>query len=149
MIRKLVIASALGLASAQAFAADCAVEVHSTDQMTFETKSIDVSKSCKSFTVTLKHVGTMPKQVMGHNWVLAKTADAPGVASDGMAAGLDKDYLKPDDARIIAHTKVIGGGETATVSFDVAKLEAGTPYEFFCSFPGHVALMKGELKLVD
>ncbi|WP_447594028.1 azurin [Aquipseudomonas campi] len=149
MIRKLVVASALSLASVSAFAAECAVEVHSTDQMTFETKSIDVSKSCKTFTVTLKHVGTLPKQVMGHNWVLSKTADASAIATDGMAAGLDNDYLKANDERVIAHTKVIGGGESDSVTFDVSKLQAGTPYEFFCSFPGHVALMKGELKLVD
>ncbi|WP_043309204.1 azurin [Pseudomonas sp. ML96] len=149
MLRKFVVASALGLASLPVFAAECAVEVHSTDQMTFETKSIDVSKSCKSFTVTLKHTGAMPKTAMGHNWVLSKTADAQAVATDGIAAGLDNDYLKPGDERVIAHTKIIGGGESATTSFEVAKLEAGTPYEFFCSFPGHIGLMKGELKLVD
>jgi azurin len=149
MLRKIVVASAIALASLPAFAAECAVEVNSTDQMTFETKSIDVSKSCKTFTVTLKHTGTMPKQVMGHNWVLSKTADAQAIATDGIAAGVDNDYIKAGDERVIAHTKLIGGGETATVSFDVAKLEAGTPYEFFCSFPGHIGLMKGELKLVD
>ena len=149
MLRKFVVASAIALASLPAFAAECAVEVNSTDQMTFETKSIDVSKSCKTFTVTLKHTGTMPKQVMGHNWVLSKTADAQAIATDGIAAGVDNDYIKAGDERVIAHTKLIGGGETATVSFDVAKLEAGTPYEFFCSFPGHIGLMKGELKLID
>lgn len=149
MLRKFVVASAIGLASLPAFAAECAVEVHSTDQMTFETKSIDVSKSCKTFTVTLKHTGTMPKQAMGHNWVLSKTADAQAIAIDGISAGVDNDFIKAGDERVIAHTKLIGGGETATVSFDVAKLEAGTPYEFFCSFPGHIGLMKGELKLVD
>ena len=149
MLRKIVVASAIALASLPAFAAECAVEVHSTDQMTFETKSIDVSKSCKTFTVTLKHTGTMPKQAMGHNWVLSKTADAQAIAIDGISAGVDNDFIKAGDERVIAHTKLIGGGETATVSFDVAKLEAGTPYEFFCSFPGHIGLMKGELKLVD
>jgi azurin len=149
MLRKLVVASALGLASLPVFAAECAVEVHSTDQMTFDTQSIEVSKSCKSFTINLKHTGTMPKTAMGHNWVLSKAADAQAIATDGIAAGLDNDYLKPGDERVIAHTKIIGGGETATTSFEVAKLEAGTPYQFFCSFPGHIGLMKGELKLVD
>lgn len=149
MLRKLVVASALGLASLPVFAAECAVEVQSTDQMTFDTQSIEVSKSCKSFTINLKHTGTMPKTAMGHNWVLSKAADAQAIATDGIAAGLDNDYLKPGDERVIAHTKIVGGGETATTSFEVAKLEAGTPYQFFCSFPGHIGLMKGELKLVD
>ncbi|MCY1552809.1 Azurin [compost metagenome] len=66
-----------------------------------------------------------------------------------MTAGLDKDYLKADDARIIAHTKMIGGGESDSVTFEVSKLAAGESYEFFCSFPGHVSMMKGTLALVD
>ncbi|WP_165676857.1 azurin [Metapseudomonas otitidis] len=149
MIRKLVVASVLALASAPLLAAECAVDVEATDQMTFNTKEIKVSKSCKSFTVNLKHVGKLPKAVMGHNWVLTKTADAQPVATESMAAGVDKDYVKADDARIIAHTKLIGGGESTSVSFDVSKLAAGESYEFFCSFPGHVAIMKGNLALVD
>ncbi|MNR67194.1 Azurin [compost metagenome] len=57
--------------------------------------------------------------------------------------------MKKDDARVIAHTKVIGGGQSDSVTFDVSKLAAGTDYTYFCSFPGHFALMKGTLKLVD
>ena len=146
MLRKLVVASLIGLASAPVFAAECAVEVKSTDQMTFETKSIDVSKSCKTFTVNLKHTGSLPKTAMGHNWVLSKTADAQPVATDGIAAGLDNDYIKPGDTRVIAHTKVIGGGETDSVTFPVSKLKAGENYAFFCSFPGHFGSMRGVLQ---
>lgn len=149
MIRKLVVASVLALASAPLLAAECSVDVEGTDQMTFNTKEIKVSKSCKTFIVNLKHVGKLPKNVMGHNWVLSKTADAQPIATEGMTAGVDKDYLKADDARIIAHTKLIGGGETASTTIDVSKLAAGESYEFFCSFPGHVSMMKGTLALVD
>ncbi len=149
MIRKLIVASALAAASLPVLAAECEVEVHSTDQMSYTTKAIDVSKSCKTFTVKLIHDGKLPKNVMGHNWVLSKASDMAGVTTDGMAAGLDKNYLKADDARIIAHTKIIGGGETDSVSFDVSKLQAGENYQFFCSFPGHASMMKGDLKLVD
>lgn len=149
MFRTLVIASALGLASLPAFAADCSIDVGSTDQMTFDTKSIEVSKSCKTFTVNLKHLGKLPKQGMGHNWVLSKKSDAAAVATDAIAAGIANDYLKPNDDRVIAHTKLLGGGESDSVTFDVSKLDAGTEYEFFCSFPGHIGLMKGDLKLVD
>jgi azurin len=66
-----------------------------------------------------------------------------------MKAGLDNNYIKPGDDRVIAHTKVVGGGESDSVTFDVAKLKAGQDYMFFCSYPGHAALMKGTLKLVD
>lgn len=129
-------------------AATCDIEIEGNDAMQFNKSAIAVPASCKQFTVKLKHVGKMPKAAMGHNWVLSKAADAQGVAADGIGAGLDKAYVKPGDARVIAHSKVIGGGETDAVSFDVSKLKAGDSYAWFCSFPGHASLMKGTLALV-
>ncbi len=66
-----------------------------------------------------------------------------------MAAGIDKNYVKDGDERILAHTKIIGAGEKDSVTFDVAKLQAGTDYAFFCSFPGHISMMKGAVTLVN
>ena len=147
MFAKLVAVSLLTLASGQLLAAECKVTVDSTDQMSFNTKAIEIDKSCKQFTVELTHSGNLPKNVMGHNWVLTTEANMQPVATDGMAAGIDKDYLKAGDERIIAHTKVIGAGEKDSVTFDVAKLKAGEEYEFFCTFPGHNSMMKGAVVL--
>ena len=147
MIRKLVAASLLTLVSGHLLAAECKVTVDSTDQMSFDTKAIEIDKSCKTFTVELKHSGSLPKNVMGHNWVLSKEADAQPIATDGLSAGIDKNYLKEGDARVIAHTKVIGAGETDSVTFDVSKLDAAEKYQFFCSFPGHISMMKGSVTL--
>jgi azurin len=147
MFAKLVAVSLLTLASGQLLAAECKVTVDSTDQMSFNTKAIEIDKSCKTFTVELTHSGSLPKNVMGHNWVLSSAADMPAIASDGMGAGVDKNYLKDGDTRIIAHTKIIGAGETDSVTFDVSKLAAGTDYAFFCSFPGHISMMKGTVTL--
>ena len=149
LLKNLCAATILALASAPVLAAECSVDIAGNDQMQFDKKEITVSKSCKQFTVNLKHPGTLAKNVMGHNWVLTKQADMQGAVNDGMAAGLDNNYVKKDDARVIAHTTVIGGGETDSVTFDVSKLAAGQDYAYFCSFPGHFALMKGVLKLVD
>ena len=149
LLKNLCAATILALASAPVLAAECSVDIAGNDQMQFDKKEITVSKSCKQFTVNLKHPGTLAKNVMGHNWVLTKQADMQGAVNDGMAAGLDNNYVKKDDARVIAHTKVIGGGETDSVTFNVSKLAAGQDYAHFCSFPGHFALMKGVLKLVD
>lgn len=149
LLKNLCAATVLALASAPVLAAECSVDIAGNDQMQFDKKEITVSKSCKQFTVNLKHPGKLAKNVMGHNWVLTKQADMQGAVNDGMAAGLDNNYVKKDDARVIAHTKVIGGGESDSVTFDVSKLAAGQDYAYFCSFPGHFALMKGVLKLVD
>lgn len=145
MIRKLLAVSLLTLASGQLLAAECKATVESNDMMQFTTKTVEIDKSCKTFTVELKHVGTLPKNVMGHNWVLTKAADMQGVATDGMGASIDKDHLKDGDDRVIAHTKLIGGGESTSVSFDVSKLDPNEKYKFFCSFPGHVAMMQGDI----
>lgn len=147
MLRTLAIALALSLAAPAAFAATCSVDLDGNDAMQFSKKEIDVSKSCEKFTINLTHSGKLPKNVMGHNVVIAKTADMKGIDADGMKAGLDADYVKAGDTRVVAHSKVIGAGESASISFDPKKLGAD-PYSFFCSFPGHSAIMKGSIKLV-
>lgn len=144
---KYVAAVLLSAASLPVFAAQCEVTVESNDAMQFNTKEIIVDKSCKEFKVTLKHVGKLPKASMGHNWVLTKDTDFQATAQQGMSAGVANDYVKVGDERVIAHTKLIGGGESDSVTFDVAKLAAGQNYTFFCSFPGHWSIMKGTLKL--
>lgn len=138
---------AAGGIAAPAMAANCAVTVEGNDQMQFNVKNIEVPKACKSYTVTLKHVGKMPKSAMGHNLVLTTTADATAAAADGMKAGAAAQYVKAGDTRVLAYSKVIGGGESTDVVIDVAKLKAGTDYTYFCSFPGHSFIMKGALKL--
>ena len=128
-----------------AVVADCATEIAGTDAMQYDVNSITVPASCKEFKITLKHTGKMPVVAMGHNVVISKQADMAGVTTDGMAAGANNNYVKLGDARVIAHTKLVGGGETTSVSFAVSKIKDGGPYEFFCSFPGHSAMMKGSI----
>lgn len=147
MFRPAVALAALTL-SGLAWADDgCSTTVHGTDQMTFDETAITVPAACKQFTVTLEHPGEMPKSVMGHNWVLTQPQDEEGVINDGAAAGIDSDYLKPGDTRILAHTPLIGAGETASVTFQTSQLKAGTAYTYFCSFPAHALVMKGTLSL--
>jgi azurin len=84
---------------------------------------------------------------MGHNFVVGKHADITGISTDGMKAGAAAGYVKAGDTRVIAASKVIGGGESTTVKIPVGKLKAGEQYDFICTFPGHSSIMKGTLKL--
>jgi len=125
MLRKtLTVMTLLLSASMAAQAAPCSAELTGNDAMKFDKANIEVPKSCKEFTIKLSHSGKLATNVMGHNVVIAKTADIAGVATDGMAAGLAADYVKPGDARVVAHSKVIGGGQSTTVTFPVAKITA-------------------------
>ena len=131
--------------AAPAASGDCKATIDSDDAMKYDPKEITVPSSCKQFSITLKHNGKMPAAAMGHNVVIAKTADKDGVLADGAAAKIENNFVKPNDERVVAHTKLIGGGQEDTVTFDVAKLAAGEAYEYFCSFPGHYAMMNGKL----
>ena len=143
---------ALGGATSAYAADNCSVDITGNDKMQYNINNIDVPKSCTTFTIHLSHVGKAPKNVMGHNVVIAKTSDMAGIEADavkgGIAGGLPNNFVKPGDARVIAHSNVVGGGESTSVSVPVASLVAvGAPLSFFCSFPGHSAMMKGTVTL--
>src|SRR5215207_8029038 len=101
----------------------CAVEIGGGDNMQFDKKEIAVAADCTEVEVTLKHTGKLPAQAMGHNWVLTKTADLTPVATDGMSAGFANDHVKKGDTRVIAHTKIVGGGQATTVKFSTTALK--------------------------
>jgi azurin len=131
-----------------AVVSNCATTIEGSDAMQFNVGSITVPASCSRFTITLKHSGQMPVAAMGHNVVIAKAADMQGVAADGMgagAAGAAAAYVKAGDARVIAHSDVVGGGQSTTFSFPVASIKEAGPYAFFCTFPGHTTLMQGSI----
>ncbi len=130
-----------------AVVSNCATTIAGNDAMQFDVSSISVPASCAQFTINLSHSGKMPAGAMGHNVVISSKADMQGIATAGMTAGLANNYVKADDARIIAHTKIIGGGENTSVTFDTSKIKGVGPYEFFCSFPGHSSMMKGTISV--
>ncbi len=135
---------ALTSLSAQS-ACDFTIEVN--DTLKFPIKEMVAESTCEAINVTITHTGKMPKTTMGHNWVLSKTQDIQAIAMDGVNAGLDNNYLKPDDTRVLAHTKIVGSGESDSISFSPGSLTPGEDYSFFCSFPGHWAVMVGKFVL--
>jgi azurin len=134
------------LGTTPAYAAKtCKLEIAGNDMMQFDKKELKVAGDCTEVELTLKHTGKLPAAAMGHNWVLSKTGDAMAVANAGLAAGLKNDHVPPGDKRVIAHTKVIGGGESTTVKFPTTALKKGEAYTYVCTFPGHSSIMKGTL----
>ncbi|HTB67347.1 MAG TPA: azurin [Steroidobacteraceae bacterium] len=155
MIRRHSVLAALAIATVflaggthTALAADkvCQLAIAGSDAMQFDKKELDVAADCTQVELTLTHSGKLPAAAMGHNWVLVKTADVTTVANAGMSAGLANNYLTPNDPRVIASTKTIGGGQSASVTFPTSKLTKGGDYTFMCTFPGHYVIMKGIFK---
>lgn len=148
MLKKILGATVVfSLLSSAAFAGECDVSIEATASMAFSSKEITINKACKEVNLTLKNAGNMPKAAMGHNLVITKKADMQAVLADGNTAGLSKNFVKENDDRVIAHTAVLGGGESATIKFKTDKLNTKDAFTFFCSFPGHAAVMNGVVKV--
>ncbi len=120
----------------------CSLSIEAGDTIAFSTDAMSVPSSCADVTVTLTHTGTMPKQSMGHNWVLLPETAIQEIGIAAARAGLNNNCV-PDDPRIVASTEVVGGGESTSVTFSLDALDDGTTYGFACTFPGHWAVMKG------
>jgi azurin len=146
---RLLGAGALLLASGFVYADPCKIAIDSNDMMQFSAHELAVPANCTDVEVTLRHAGQLPAKVMGHDWVLAKDSDMSAIVNAGLAAGLTHGFLPENDKRIIAATKVVGGGESTTVKFSIAALVQGARYVFFCTSPGHSAVMRGRFVLRD
>jgi azurin len=131
-----------------AHAADkvCKLAITGTDLMQYDKKELVVAGDCTSVELTLTHSGKLPKEAMGHNWVLVNTPDLNAVANAGLSAGPSNNYVTPGDKKVLASTKVVGGGATATVTFPTSILKKGGSYSYLCTFPGHNSSMRGVLK---
>lgn len=121
-----------------------AINFTANDAMKFNMNEIHAAPG-EALAVTMKNIGTTPKFSMGHNWVLlAAGVDVMAFANEASTAVVT-DYVPASYRdRIIAHTKLLGPGESATVLFYAPKKPGS--YTFLCSFPGHVQVgMKGVL----
>lgn len=120
------------------------LELTANDTMQFDKKTFEVPAG-EEITLVFKNVGALPKAAMGHNVVILKPgSDVMGFGAGAVAAAATE-YVPesgPLAEQVVAHTKLLGPGESDTITFT---LETAGVYEFVCSFPGHYALMKGTI----
>ena len=146
--------SSFGSAS---FADECSVTIHGTDTMKFQNadgkplSTIVAKKKCAELKLTLKHVGRLPAAAMGHNWILVESKDLDEVSKQASSLGPTKGYTPKVGGKVLAATKLLGGAsgdlKEDTISIKLDALQAGKDYTFFCSFPGHLGLMKGKFEV--
>ncbi|WP_149912969.1 plastocyanin/azurin family copper-binding protein [Sphingobacterium cavernae] len=115
--------------------------VEGNDQMKFNTELIRV-KAGEPLELTLKNVGSLPKESMGHNLVILKPGVDIATFGGEAAAASDNEYIpKSSLSSIVAHTKLLGPAEEDKIT---VTLDKGV-YEYICSFPGHFGMMKGKI----
>jgi azurin len=144
---KTSLAMALALICAGSLCAQNAttsVEITGNDTMKFNVTSFTV-KPGEVVHVSLKNVGSLPKSVMGHNWVLLAAAKDGTAYSAAAANAKDENYEpKALAGDVIASIGLLGARQSGEVTF-TAPTVAGT-YVYLCSFPGHFqAGMRGVL----
>ena len=114
--------------------------LNSDDLMRFD-KNMLLVQSGQKITLTLNHIGKMDKLIMGHNFVLLKKDVDVAAFAEKAVLAKNNEYI-PEGEEVIVYTKLLGGGESDTITFDAP--EKGY-YTFLCTFPGHWGLMKGKL----
>ncbi len=133
--------------STSVFAAPAATKIELTtgtpknkEEMVFSKDKLS-AKAGSKVTVTFKN-GSAAKGMM-HNFVVVAIGKAQAVLDASISAGPAAGWVAstPD---VIAKTKLLDAGESATVEFTAP----ATPgdYPFVCTFPGH-ATMRGILKV--
>jgi azurin len=120
------------------------IEITAGDTMKFNVTSIE-AKPGEELKVVLTNIGTQPKEVMGHNWVLLKAGTDVAAFSAAAVTAKADDYIpKALKDQIVAHTALLGPRKSDEVIFKVPS----TPgeYPFLCTFPAHYQVgMKGVL----
>ena len=130
--------------SPTAVAGPRAIEITAGDLPAFSIKLIE-AKPGEELKITLKDIGNVPKMAMGHNFILlAKGTDLESFGQEA-AMARPTDFIPPGfEMEMLAHTKLLGPGESDSITFTAPK-EPGE-YDYICSMPGHyLSGMRGKL----
>lgn len=121
-----------------------AVSISGFDTMKYSVTKIEAHPG-ERLTVELKNEGTMPKEAMGHNWILLKAGvDPQSYANSAITAKAENYQPKALADKVIASIRLLGPKEAGSVTFTVPS--APGTYAYLCSFPAHCQVgMKGVL----
>ena len=103
-------------------------------EIAFEPKSISVPANSR---VKLTFENKSSADGMFHNFVLVELGSGAEIATAGIKAGIDNNFV-PDDKRIFANTTMSKMGETLIIEFDAP---AKGSYHYVCTYPGHTSMI--------
>lgn len=130
-------------AAAPAPAGPRTVELTANDTMKYNITTIE-AKAGEQLKVTLTNTGTLPKEAMGHNWVLLKAGTDVAAFDAAAAAAKDTDFIPTAlKDQVLASIPTLGPRKSGEAVFTVP---APGEYPFLCTFPAHYQVgMKGTL----
>ena len=110
------------------------------NEIAYDPKSLTVPANSR---VKLTFNNKSSAEGMLHNFVLVELGSGQEIATAGIKAGQDNDFV-PKDSRIFANTTMTQMGETVTIEFDAP---AKGSYHYICTYPGHYPNMIGRLNV--
>ena len=112
------------------------------DNMRFD-KELFRIRAGKKINLIFKNTGAKSAASMTHNVVILKSGvDIADFADIAHNAKTEQYVPSSLDSLIIAHTRLVGGGDSDQVEFIIPKPGV---YDFICSFPGHWGTMQGKI----
>ena len=117
------------------------------EKLSYDTTRI-VVQAGKPFQVIFENPDAMP-----HNLVFVKPGTLEDIATAVQTQAPDKldskgrAYVPENDPRVIDATRLVEAGKSETLNL-TAPTEEGI-YQYVCTFPGHWAIMKGELVITN
>jgi len=118
------------------------IQLKANENMRFDKELFRV-RAGKKISLILKNTGAKSAASMTHNVVILKSGiDIADFADVAHNAKTEQYVPSSLDSLIIAHTRLVGGGDSDKVEFIVPKPGV---YDFICSFPGHWGTMQGKI----
>ncbi|MEO9144371.1 MAG: plastocyanin/azurin family copper-binding protein [Ginsengibacter sp.] len=112
------------------------------DQLKYDQTVFKV-KAGQTITLDFKNIGKQPAAAMSHNVViLQQGTDVQKFGEAAVPAASTAHIPESMKDDVIAHTKLLGPGESDKITFTLP--DAGV-YDFICSFPGHFGTMHGKI----
>ena len=110
------------------------VAVAADNLMKYDVTEI-TGKVGQKLVITLTNNGTLPKIAMGHNLLILMPGTDWATVSAAAKTHAADDYI-PDELedQILVHTKLLGPGESDTITFTP---HAAGVYQYLCTFPAH------------
>lgn len=132
--------------AAEVLAGEVKVEIKAGDNMQYSTKMIEATVG-DTIVLKLINMGKLPKDTMAHNLVVLKPGTSVPVFAQKCVSEKANDYITTHSdfaPLVVAHTKLLGPGESQVLRFQVT---AAGSYPFMCTFPGHFGVMSGTLRV--
>ncbi len=113
----------------------------SMNELAFEPQSLSVPANSL---IQLSFANKSSAAGMLHNFVLVELGAGQEIATAGIKAGPDNNFL-PNDKRIVFSTQVLDLGEQVIVEFKSPKKGS---YHYICTYPGHFPKMIGRFNVI-